>query len=83
MKNHPELTGDRCPNCNGSGSVIATCGAFRVQVDCEDCAGTGLINSPNGCKECKGKGTIIVKAGFMNVESICEHCNGSGLEPLT
>ncbi|MBD3244968.1 MAG: hypothetical protein GF335_03170 [Candidatus Moranbacteria bacterium] len=79
---HKELKGDRCPKCNGSGSVIADVGGFHAEVDCPDCAGTGLVNSPNACKKCKGSGSVIVDAGGFNVEATCEHCNGSGLEPL-
>ncbi|MFC1644566.1 zinc finger domain-containing protein [Patescibacteria group bacterium] len=81
-KSNQELTGDRCPSCNGSGTIIADCGGFSAQVSCPDCAGTGLINSPNACKECKGSGTVIANMGFA-VEVNCERCNGSGLEPLS
>jgi DnaJ-class molecular chaperone len=79
---HPELKGDRCTECNGSGTVIADFG-FKVEVDCPDCNGTGLVNSPNACIECRGKGTGIVDFGGLKVETNCDHCNGSGLEPKT
>jgi DnaJ-class molecular chaperone len=79
---HKELTGDRCLDCNGSGTVLADLGGFHVQVKCPDCAGTGLVNSPNACKECKGSGTAIADFGGLNVQVSCEHCNGSGLEPI-
>lgn len=80
-KHHPELTGKRCGKCNGSGTVIADFDGLNVEVDCPDCAGTGLVNSPNACTECKGKGTVIANFGGLNVVVNCDHCNGSGLEP--
>jgi len=77
---HKEIKGDCCPKCNGSGTVVAEMGWFYAEVDCPDCAGTGLVNSPNACKECKGAGTVIV--GLYD-ETVCGRCNGSGLEPKT
>jgi DnaJ-class molecular chaperone len=79
---HPELTGDRCSKCNGSGSVIADMCGLRAEVDCPECRGTGLVNSPNACKECKGSGSVVAKIKGIGVQTNCEHCNGSGLEPL-
>lgn len=81
IKHHPELTGDRCSHCNGSGTVIADIGGLNAYVDCPDCAGTGLVNSPNACTSCTGKGTVITNFCGLNVVINCEHCNGSGLEP--
>lgn len=80
-KHHAELTGDRCTNCNGTGTVIANFGGLNAQVACPECAGTGLVNSPNACTVCKGSGTVIVYMGGLNVQASCDHCNGSGLEP--
>jgi len=81
-RRHPELTGDRCPRCNGSGNVMLDAGGFYIQASCPDCKGTGLVNSPNACTKCQGSGTVLVKMGkSLNVEATCDHCNGSGLEP--
>jgi len=79
---HPELKGDRCPRCNGSGNVMLDAGGFFVEASCPDCRGTGLVNSPNACKKCKGSGSIYVTIGKnLKAEATCDHCNGSGLEP--
>lgn len=82
-KHHPELTGERCNKCNGSGTVIADLDGLKVEVNCPNCKGTGLVNSPNACTKCMGSGTVIVDFGGLNVEAACDHCNGSGLEPKT
>jgi len=82
-RRHQELTGERCTRCNGSGTIVANVGGFNAEVDCPDCAGTGLVNSPNACQDCKGSGTVIVNMGGLNIEASCEHYNGSGLEPGT
>jgi DnaJ-class molecular chaperone len=87
---HPELKGDRCPDCNGSGSKIMVVaiyqdeGPAQTRVYCYDCRGTGLVNSPNACKKCKGSGYRIVRDvdnADKFVSATCGHCNGSGLEP--
>lgn len=75
---NPELIGDRCAECNGSGTIFA--GIFEV--DCPDCVGTGLINSPNACTECKGSGTQIANAGGFRMEADCTTCKGRGLKPV-
>lgn len=79
-RHHAELKGERCKRCNGTGTVLANMG-FLVEVDCPDCHGTGIVNSPNACTKCKGSGNVIVDMGGLNVEATCDHCNGSGLEP--
>lgn len=81
-KKHAELKGDRCKKCNGSGHVLVDAGGFYIQATCDECRGTGLVNSPNACTECKGSGSVIVNMGGLNIQASCEHCNGSGLEPL-
>lgn len=58
-------------------------GGFKAEVDCSQCYGTGLVNSPNACIECNGCGTVIVDFFGVNVETTCDHCSGSGLEPKT
>ena len=78
---HPELKGKRCTKCNGSGSIIADVGGFNAEVDCPDCHGTGLVDSPNACTECGGSGTTIANMGGLNVEVNCPHCNGDRLLP--
>lgn len=80
-KVHPELKGERCNNCNGTGTVIADLGGFNAEVDCPECHGTGLMNSPNACTKCHGSGNVVVDFGGLNFETTCDHCNGSGLEP--
>lgn len=79
-RRNAELKGKRCGKCNGSGTVLADIG-FLVEVDCSDCHGTGLVESPNACTECKGSGSVIAKMGALNVQATCSHCNGSGLNP--
>lgn len=74
-KRHPDLKGDTCPKCNGSGTVIA--GFFEAT--CEECNGTGLVNSPNACEKCKGAGKYVAES--IATEVTCEACNGSGLKP--
>jgi len=70
---NPELKGDRCKRCNGTGITVIDI----FETDCPDCSGTGLVNSPNACSVCHGSGSVIAD-GF---EMDCSHCNGSGLEP--
>lgn len=83
-KRHPELIGDRCGRCNGSGTVIMDIGGINAQVGCPDCHGTGIVNSPNACKECGGSGTVLVPfIGETKAVATCGHCNGSGLEPAS
>jgi len=79
---HEELKGDCCPRCNGNKTVIAKVGGIGVEIDCPDCNGTGLVNSPNACTECKGSGTAIANLGGLNIQVDCKHCSGSGLEPV-
>ena len=79
-KHHQELTGERCKRCNGSGTIIADFDGLKVEANCPDCAGTGLVNSLNACTVCKGSGTVIANFGGLNVQVSCDHCNGSGLE---
>lgn len=75
-----QLTGDCCPKCNGSRTVIVgTRGSIMAEVSCDECAGTGVVNSPNACKKCRGCGNNVV----LNIETRCDQCNGSGLEPKT
>lgn len=80
-KHHPELTGERCGNCNGSGSVIVNFDGLNVEANCPECHGTGLVNSPNACTKCHGSGCVIIDIGGLNFEANCDHCSGSGLEP--
>lgn len=76
------LIGDRCPKCKGSTTIPGSVGGVSVEVGCDACAGTGVVNSPNACKKCRGSGSIIAHfAGGLNVEAICDHCMGSGLKP--
>lgn len=72
----PDLTGDRCSECNGSGDKLFD----FIWGDCPTCNGTGLVNSPNACTKCKGKGTFVPEE--FPIEMDCDHCNGSGLEPI-
>jgi DnaJ-class molecular chaperone len=73
-----ESKGDRCPECNGTGTIIS--GMFEVE--CDNCSGTGFVNSPNACKGCRGSGKIILTdASGIGLEIKCDYCNGSGLEP--
>lgn len=87
MANHPELKGDRCPDCNGKGTVfkplgVSTGKTISVEVDCTTCHGTGLVNSPNACKVCYGSRTQLVDFLGLKAEACCGHCKGSGLEPI-
>ncbi len=78
-----QIIGDRCTNCNGSKQVVMEVDeGLGVQVDCPDCNGTGIVNSPNACVNCKGSGKDVVPALGFNVEVDCEHCQGSGLKPV-
>lgn len=81
-KPHPELIGDRCDKCNGSGNVPVDAGGFHIQATCDKCRGTGLINSPNACTKCKGSGNVLAHIDGINTKATCGHCNGSGLEPI-
>lgn len=81
MRNR-KLKGDPCTKCDGTGAEIANFGGFYGQVDCQKCAGTGLVNSPNACKKCKGSGSTIVNADGFNVRVDCPDCSGSGLKPI-
>ncbi len=80
-----KVIGDRCPTCNGAKTVVVEhIAGFVAEVDCDKCAGTGVINSPNACKDCQGNGKVLADvtlAGF-GIQTRCQHCNGSGLEPL-
>lgn len=88
IANHPELKGDRCPKCSGTGKGTLKLrasggGNVLLEVNCTICYGTGLVNSPNACKKCHGKGTRLVAFRTkLMLEATCEHCHGSGLEPL-
>jgi DnaJ-class molecular chaperone len=81
---HPELKGDPCPECKGSGKIKRNMGheeAFNFEDDCPKCNGTGVINSPNACKECKGKGKVIKRYRNLPMEVTCNNCKGSCVEP--
>ncbi|MBU0707846.1 hypothetical protein KKG41_05755 [Patescibacteria group bacterium] len=78
---HPELKGDRCPKCNGSGCVVTKDGSgLPVSASCASCSGTGIVNSPNACPKCKGSGTVEVDTGMFIMENDCDECNGTGLK---
>jgi len=71
-----KLKGNRCPTCNGRGTIIKN----PFEVDCPKCNGTGLVNIANACKKCGGSGSIILPE--LAMETDCPRCNGTGLEPL-
>lgn len=77
-----ELKGDRCPKCNGRGLLRVNTGSFYIRATCDECRGTGLVNSPNACKYCKGSGTITAHFGDIDVVATCFTCSGSGLKPI-
>lgn len=84
MNRHPDLVGDRCLECDGTGTRIAILldvDNVRISVDCPTCHGTGLINSPNACSICHGARNITVDFGGIKIAVGCDHCNSSGLEP--
>ena len=79
-----ELIGDRCPKCNGSKTMVVgvvDMKGLSVEIDCDECNGTGIVNSPNACTVCHGKKTVTVDMGGFMAEVGCEHCQGFGLEP--
>ena len=77
---NPNLRGDVCPKCNASGSIFVEIpGMGKFEIDCDECNGTGIVNSPDACTKCKGSGVVVVNIGF-NIEATCDRCNGSGLE---
>lgn len=46
-----------CPNCNGTGKVIAGLGGFAVNRPCPQCLGRGTVIT-DACKKCNGNGTV-------------------------
>ena len=76
-----ELIGDRCPKCNGSKTMVVKTSGFGVEIDCDECNGTGVVNSPNACTVYHDKKTVVAGMGGFMAEVGCEHCQGSGLEP--
>jgi DnaJ-class molecular chaperone len=76
------MAGERCQKCNGAKTIIVQTGAIAFECDCDECAGTGVVNDPNACKECKGSGNVIRDMCGMKFECRCDQCNGSGKAPL-
>lgn len=54
--------------------------SFSSAVKCEDCHGTGSMDSGGmtNCPDCHGTGTIRLQQGFFMIEQTCRKCNGSG-----
>ncbi len=46
-----------CPECNGTGQMRRTQGAFQLSVPCARCKGTGRIVT-HPCPRCKGSGRV-------------------------
>ena len=64
---------ERCPTCEGHGSVRASQGFFTIQQTCPDCRGEGQIIK-NPCNSCSGTGrtdkkkslSVEIPAGIEN-----------------
>lgn len=56
-----------CIDCGGSG---------RVQVDCDQCGGSGL----DSCRFCNGKGQVYAPHEYGDYQS-CAHCGGTSFQP--
>jgi len=49
---------ERCPTCNGAGSVAVDQGPFSFSEVCPTCGGRGSVVKDK-CKNCKGRGTEV------------------------
>jgi molecular chaperone DnaJ len=49
-------SGQKCPECNGSGQVTQTSGSMKFKMACPRCHGTGQIM--NECPNCHGHGFV-------------------------
>jgi DnaJ-class molecular chaperone len=76
------MAGERCPGCNGAKTVVKVLDGLGFECDCDQCAGTGVINDPEACDGCKGSGKVIRDMCGMKFECTCDGCNGSGKKRL-
>lgn len=69
---------ESCPNCDNGWNNCADCdGEGRLLEECENCAGSGLLNNDSTCENCSGDGelnrTCTTCSGDGNV--LCRYCD--------
>jgi DnaJ-class molecular chaperone len=77
-----------CPVCHGSREVTQTCSSGcrngQVEVTCQACGGSGLIDDVETCPGCGGRRTVEENCpdcrGSGAEEVKCEACGGTGLD---
>ena len=54
--------------------------SFAVQVECDECSGTGAQagSQPETCPTCRGQGQVLTSNGLFHMRQTCPDCRGTG-----
>jgi len=66
-----ELKSIVCPVCAGSGEVVESTD-MPLELPCEHCEETGLLEDGSTCKKCKGAGALLTRDGELVMDD-CEY----------